>query len=144
MYLNNEERRAQNDAQIYHCIKNSLASEAERKIPAERESYHINNVPSGPLLFKLLMQKAIIDTWATASLMREYLLNLDSYITTVKSDIEEFSRYVTSTSVLGPFVGMSDSQPNLNSRAELGSWAHCLLTLLAASLEDNQMLAQSH
>ena len=91
MYLNNEERRAQNDAQMYHCIKNLLTCEAESKILAERESYHINNVPSGPLLFKLLMQKAIIDTWATASLMRENLLNLDSYITTVKSDIEEFN-----------------------------------------------------
>ena len=93
-YRNNEERRAQNDAQMYHCIKNSLTSEAEHKILAERESYHINNVASGPLLFKLLMQKAIIDTWATASLMREILSNIDSYITTVKSDIEEFNRYV--------------------------------------------------
>ena len=89
MYLNNEERRAQNDAQMYHCIKNSLTSEAEHKILAEREPYHINNVPPGPLLFKLLMQKSIIDTWVTASLTRENLLNLDSYITTIKSDIEE-------------------------------------------------------
>ena len=40
------------------------------------------------------MQKAIIDTWATSSLMREKLSNLDSYITTMKSDIEEFNRYV--------------------------------------------------
>ena len=93
-YMGMQNRLAQNDAQMYHCIKNSLTPEAERKILAERESYHINNVPSGPLLFKLLMQKAIIDTWATSSLMRENLSNLDSYITTVKSDIEEFNRYV--------------------------------------------------
>ena len=90
-YMGMQNRAAQNDAQMYHCIKNSLTPEAERKILAERESYHINNVPSGPLLFKLMMQKAIIDTWATSSLLRENLSNLDSYITTVKSDIEEFN-----------------------------------------------------
>ena len=93
-YLGNQDRRAQNDAQLYHCIKNSLTPEAERKILAERDQYHINGIPSGLLLFKLLMQKAIIDTWATSSLMRENLSNLDSYMSTVKSDIEEFNRYV--------------------------------------------------
>ena len=93
-HLGNEDRRAQNNAQLYHCIKNSLTPEAERKILAERSQYHINGIPSGPLHFKLLMQKAIIDTWATSSLMRENLSNLDSYMTTVKSDVEEFNRYV--------------------------------------------------
>ena len=68
--------------------------EIECKILAERNQYHINGIPSGPLLFKLLMQKAIINTWATTSLMRENLSNLDSYMTNVKSDVEEFNRYV--------------------------------------------------
>lgn len=53
--LGNEDRRAQNNTQMYHCIKNSLSAEAERKILAERDSYHINGILSGPLLFKLLM-----------------------------------------------------------------------------------------
>ena len=34
-YLGNQDQRAQNDAQLYHCIKNSLTPEAERKILAE-------------------------------------------------------------------------------------------------------------
>ncbi len=93
-HVGNQDWQAQNNVQLYHCIKNSLTTEAKRKILAERESYHINGVPSGPLLFQLLMQKAIIDTWATSSLMRENLSNLDSYMTTVKSDIEECNRYV--------------------------------------------------
>ena len=93
-YLGNEDGRAQNSAQLYHCIKNSLTLEAERKILAERNQYHLDGVPSGTLLFKLLIQKATIDTWATSSLMRENLSNLHSYMTTVKSDVEEFNRYV--------------------------------------------------
>jgi hypothetical protein len=36
--------------------------------------------PCGPLLFKLLMQKALIDTRATASLLRENLSSLDIYM----------------------------------------------------------------
>ena len=52
--LGNQDRRAQNNAQLYHCIKKSSTPEVERKILAEREQYHINGVPSGPLLLKLL------------------------------------------------------------------------------------------
>ena len=77
-YLNNQDRKAQHDAQLYHCITNSLTPEAEQKILAERDVYHINGQPSGPLLFKLLMQKVIINNWAISSLMRNNLSNLDS------------------------------------------------------------------
>ena len=71
-----------------------MTAKAERKILAERDQYHIKNILSEPLLFKLLMQKTIIGTWTPSSIMRENLFNLDSYISTVKSNIEEFNRYI--------------------------------------------------
>mmetsp|Transcript_26511 Transcript_26511/g.47908 ORF Transcript_26511/g.47908 Transcript_26511/m.47908 type:complete len:172 (+) Transcript_26511:524-1039(+) len=40
------------------------------------------------------MQKAIIDTRATSSLLRENLSSLDTYMATIKSNIEEFNEYV--------------------------------------------------
>jgi hypothetical protein len=40
------------------------------------------------------MQKAVIDTHATSSLLRENLSNLDTYMSTVKSNIKEFNKYV--------------------------------------------------
>jgi hypothetical protein len=40
------------------------------------------------------MQKAIIDTRATASLLRENLSSLDTYMSTVKSNIKQFNKYV--------------------------------------------------
>ena len=40
------------------------------------------------------MQKAIIDTIATESLFRENLTNLDSYMSSVKSDIKVFNEYM--------------------------------------------------
>ena len=55
----------------------------------------INGIPAGPHLFMfLLVQTAIFDTWATSSMMRENLSNLDSYMSTVKSDVEKFNQYV--------------------------------------------------
>ena len=93
-YINTQSRQAQNDMQMYHCIKNSLTDAAEKSILSERDKYHNHNQPSGPLLYKLLMQKAIIDTIATESLFRENLTNLDSYMSSVKSDIKVFNEYV--------------------------------------------------
>jgi hypothetical protein len=40
------------------------------------------------------MQKAIIDTSTTSSLLRENLSSLDTYMVTIKSNIKEFNEYV--------------------------------------------------
>ena len=93
-YINANGRQAQNDSQLYHCIKNSLTTTAEKKILSERNTYHINDVPSGSLIFKHLMQKSIVDSRATVSMMKENLTNLDSYMTSVNSNVEEFNQYV--------------------------------------------------
>jgi len=54
----------------------------------------VNGKESGVLLFKLIMQKAVVDTRATSSFFRENLTSLDSYITTIDSNIELFNQYV--------------------------------------------------
>ena len=97
-YIHQNTRQAQNNIQMYHCISSSLTKEGRIKILAEQDKYHIgegdNRKPCGPLLFKLLMQKAIIDTRATASLLRENLSSLDTYMAKIQSNIEEFNKYV--------------------------------------------------
>jgi hypothetical protein len=97
-YVNNQTRQSQNDYQMFHCIMNSLTEEGHLKILTEQDKYHIgaanDRTPSGPLLFKLLMQKAIIDTRATSSLLRENLSSPDTYMATIKSNIKEFNEYV--------------------------------------------------
>jgi hypothetical protein len=97
-YIHQNTRQAQNNIQMYHCISSSLTKEGRIKILAEQDKYHIgegdNHKPCGPLLFKLLMQKAIIDTRATASLLRENLSSLDTYMAKIQSNIEEFNKYI--------------------------------------------------
>jgi hypothetical protein len=77
---------------------NSLTEEGLLKILTEQDKYHIgapnDHTPLGPLLFKLLMQKAIIDTRATSSLLHENLSSLDTYMATIKSNIKELNEYV--------------------------------------------------
>jgi hypothetical protein len=46
------------------------------------------------MLFKLLTRKANTDTRATASQLQENLTNLDSYMSTVDSNIELFNQHV--------------------------------------------------
>jgi hypothetical protein len=49
---------------------------------------------SGIMLFKLLVRKANTDTRARASQLRENVTNLDSYMSTVDSNIEFFNQHV--------------------------------------------------
>ena len=93
-WIGNDTRQAQNNFQMYTCIMASLTKDGRTKILAEQSKYHIGQRPCATLLFKLLMQKAVIDTRATSSLLRENLSNLDTYMSTVKSNIEEFNKYV--------------------------------------------------
>ena len=60
----------------------------------EAESYTLNGVAIGTLCFKLLMSKAVVDTRATASYLRENFTSLDTYMTTVHSNVELFNIHV--------------------------------------------------
>jgi hypothetical protein len=89
-----QNRRRQNDYQLFVCISTSLTDSGIIKLLAERNRYTIGTHESGSLFFKLLMQKAIVDTRATASHFRTNLKNLDAYMSTVNSDIRQFNQYV--------------------------------------------------
>ena len=48
----------------------------------------------GELIFKLMMQKAVINTRALATYLRENIINMDTYMSTVNLDIKNFNQYV--------------------------------------------------
>jgi hypothetical protein len=87
-------RQAQNNTMMYKCIKNSIEEEGKVKILAELDSYHVQGVGCGPLLFKVIMGKAVVDNRATASFYRNNLLELDSYMSTINGDVALFNHYV--------------------------------------------------
>lgn len=93
-YVHQQSRRSQHSYQMYECLVNSLTESARVKIAPDSEQYTINGVRCGPLLYRYIMAKATIDTRATLSFIRENISNLDSYITTVSSNITTFNEYV--------------------------------------------------
>jgi hypothetical protein len=97
-WITDESCHAQNNMQMFTCIIASLTKEGCIKILTKQDKYHVgedaNCRACAALLFKLLMQKAIIDTHATASLLHENLSSLDTYMSMVKSNIKQFNKYI--------------------------------------------------
>jgi hypothetical protein len=79
---------------MLNCLKASLTDAGWLKIMSEADKYTVEGKESGTLLFKLLMQTAVVDTVATAEFYRANLSSLDTYIATVDSNIEIFNQYV--------------------------------------------------
>lgn len=93
-YVATETRTAQNSYQMYLSIISSLTDEGRAKLLTRSEDYTVNNIQSGPLLFKVLMTITTVDTRATVTFIRTNMSNLDSYMATVKDDVLKFNQYV--------------------------------------------------
>ena len=87
-------RRAQDSVMLFHCIMNSITSDAKTNITIWESEYMVNNIPSGPLLLKIIIRESHIDTNATSSAIRLRLSNLDTYIGTINDNIPKFNLYV--------------------------------------------------
>ena len=64
------------------------------KITLKHKEYTINDIRSGLLLLKVIIQASSIDSNATTSAVRMALASLDEYMPTVKDDISKFNAYV--------------------------------------------------
>lgn len=64
------------------------------QISNKENKYTINKEPSAALLYKLLMQMAIIDKRTKTYKFRTSLNNLSTYIGTINLDIELFNHHV--------------------------------------------------
>jgi hypothetical protein len=63
------------------------------KIMKESDAYYVDGILSGPLLLKLILKKAIIDSRATSANLREQLTTLDSYMASVDCNVELFNQH---------------------------------------------------
>ena len=64
------------------------------KIMAYIHKYNIVQLTMGEILFKLLIQKLVIDTRETSMVMSNNLSLLGTYISNVKSDMSKFNQYM--------------------------------------------------
>ena len=98
-FLGTSTRQAQNNQMMVECLLASLTEGCFLKISNEESKYTVVlstgvKVKSAALLYKLLMQKAIVDTRATTYQFRSSLDNLENYMGTVNSNIELFNMHV--------------------------------------------------
>jgi hypothetical protein len=94
-YINSDSRKRQNNYQLFVCLNNSVDDQTKRLLANEESLYTTNGPPCGVTYLKLLLQKAEVDTRATASYIRRNLTQLDQYMTReAKNNITKFNEYV--------------------------------------------------
>ena len=93
-YATEQNRDAQNAAQLFICLMNSLTEEAIQTVTINHEQYTIDDFQDGPLFLKTIIAKSHIDTNATISTVRLRLDNLDTHMEKIDSNIKEFNQYV--------------------------------------------------
>ena len=94
-YINTSTRKRQNNYQLFVCLTNTVDEHTKRILANEMHIYSSFGPPCGVTYLKLLMQKAEVDTRATASHIRRLLTQLDTYmIKDAKNDISVFNDYV--------------------------------------------------
>jgi hypothetical protein len=72
-------RVAQHSIMLYECIWNTLSKIGRSKVWIWKEQFHINSIPVGILLLKIVIREAHIDTNATVRHLREKISSLDIF-----------------------------------------------------------------
>ena len=93
-YMNANARRPQNNSQMCTYLSKTLTDEGHIKITEEFDKFRIDGVAVVTLSFKILMAKAVVDTRATVSDLRENLTTLDTCMASVSSNVELFNLHV--------------------------------------------------
>ena len=93
-YINLTAGAAQDTNMIYHCLVGFLSKVGRTKVMVWEDQYKIKGRPSGNLLIKIIICESHLDSNATTTLIRNQLISLDHFITTVGCDITKFNAHV--------------------------------------------------
>jgi hypothetical protein len=100
-YYGNQTKQAQDSFMACQCLLSSLTLDFLKLITADADDYHLppvvatnGPVPSGPLLLKLIITQAHVDSRATVTHIRTSLTMLDVKMIELDSNIETFNVYV--------------------------------------------------
>jgi hypothetical protein len=74
-----------------NCLSNSLSMEAKVRLLTYRNDYTFNGVEYAPLMYKVIMRLATIDSIATTQTLGDNLQNLGAFTATINSDIDKIN-----------------------------------------------------
>jgi hypothetical protein len=86
-----ESRAKQNNGMMAVCLGKSLTAEAQARLLTYRNEYTFGGVEYAPLMYKIIMRLATIDTVATTQVLRDNLNNLGVFAATVNGDINKIN-----------------------------------------------------
>jgi hypothetical protein len=82
-------RATQNNAMMATCLTKSLTADAQARLLTYRKDFTFKGVEYAPLMYKVNMHHATIDTVATTQTLRDNLQNLGVFAATVNDDINK-------------------------------------------------------
>ena len=92
--IGQQNRKAQNNANMYQCLYNSLSPTMVNKMLLENDKYTVQGTIVAALYYKCIMGHSNVDTLATISLTRHMLATLDVKMIDLNSNVDEFNVYV--------------------------------------------------
>jgi hypothetical protein len=100
-YYGTQTKTAQDSFMACQCLLSSLSLDFLKTITAESQDYHLpaivaadGPIPAGPLLLKIIISKAHVDSRATVTYIRTSLTELDDKMLDLDSDIKAFNFFV--------------------------------------------------
>ena len=93
-------RKLQHSAQLCECLMASLSTGTAEIAMAESHLWTSQDIQSGELLFKFLMNKAIIDNKQTTEKLRGMWENMPAKMGDLSSDIDKFVLYYRSITTI--------------------------------------------
>jgi hypothetical protein len=79
----------QNNTMMSICLAKLLMADTQARLFTYRNKYTFNGVEHAPLMYKIIMRLATIDSVATTQMLHDNLQSLGTYAATVSSDIDK-------------------------------------------------------
>jgi hypothetical protein len=86
-----ESRANQNNSMLAVCLGKSLTAEAQARLLTYHNEYTFDGVEYAPLMYKIIMRLATINTVATLQVLRDNLNNLGVFAATVNGNIKKIN-----------------------------------------------------
>jgi hypothetical protein len=87
--VHSQTRAKQNNTMMSICLAKSLSADAQARLLTYRNEYTFDGVKYAPLMYKIIMRLATINSVATTQMLGDNLQSLGTFAVTVSGDINK-------------------------------------------------------
>jgi hypothetical protein len=112
-----ESRAKQNNTMMVHCLANSQLLAAKSCLITYRKEYTFDGVEYAPVMYKVIMRLATIDSIATTQTLWDNLQNLTVFAATVSGDINKINtEFDSNYSAVSPLINLGMQHDGRSAR----------------------------